>query len=114
MRKDGDYSRDLAGFAIRVLRAVWLWAERLTWVKVHTALSLVLVVTMVILVGCIYDQNRRIAHLQEGTELLAMGTYTLIQATKEQNEILQGYADRYHPKGTCVVAGTELPPLYGE
>ena len=141
MRKHGDYSRDLAGFAIRILRAVWLWADALTWeqVRLRIAQGIALgVLIWLIYLGmgigfhraaakstdqmwrCMEAQHQRLTaletndQLRTATTLNAMATVSLVTLNQEQNKILRGYAGRFHATGPTMVAGTELPPLYGE
>jgi len=137
--KHGDYSRRLSDLSRRVLRAVWLWCEALTWEQVRFRIAQG--VTVGLLIWLIYlgmgigfarisaktqnqmrevmeAQNQRLTTLETNDQLRtsavlnATATVSLVTLTAQQNEILAGYADRYHG-GTGYVNGSELPPLYG-
>jgi len=122
------------------LRAAWVWAESLTWERVQFALAKLVLLGIVIvfiylLMGIGFArisakttnqwmevsrvQNERLTSLEDNDQLRtaatlnATATVSLIQVTAQQNEILEGYAERYHG-GPWAVAGVDLPPLYGE
>jgi len=121
------------------LRAAWVWAESLTWERVQFALAKlvllgVVIVFIYLLMGIGFArisaktqnqmrevmeaQNQRLTTLETNDQLRtsavlnATATVSLVTLTAQQNEILAGYADRYHG-GTGYVNGSELPPLYG-
>ena len=139
MLRHGTYPRRLSEFSRRILRAVWVWAERQTWEQVRFRLAQG--ATMALLIWLIYlgmgigfarisaktndqmrrvmeMQNERLTTLEENDQLRtsavlnATATVSLVNLTAQQNAILTGYAERYHGSAE-LVNGSDLPPLYG-
>ena len=106
MLRHGTYPQHLSELSLRVLRAVWLWAEALTGAKVGTGLNLICLALLALLAFWTHRQDQRLSEL-------GGATVVLIEVTMQQNEILARYAERTFA-GPAMVRGSQLPSLYGE
>jgi len=75
MGKHGDYSRQMSAFSKRILRALWVWAEGLTWEEVQ--FRGVQCLLFVLAVGLIYL-------------LMGIGSYHAAAVATDQMQRYQG------------------------